>query len=125
MRSYNMNKFRCCFLTGHYNKKMYYREWLSGCGWGVMLSYDTIMAYSSGDAQRHPAANHYAIDKSFEFCYPVKKEHLHLDIEQLQELYGHQELGKGILYGGDKTPHKFPYKKWLKRLIPFYKDYLL
>ena len=103
---------------------MYYREWLSCHGWGVMLSYDTIMAYSSGDAQRHPAGNHYAIDNSFEFCYRVKKEHLHLNIEQLSELYGHQELGKGILYGGVHGG-EWPYKRWLKRLIQSYKDYIL
>ena len=113
-----MKKFRCCFLTNHLkrDKVRYYREWLSGYGWGVMLSYDTVLAHSAKEAQKMGAADMYAADKSFEYCCRVKKEHLELHLEELSELYGHQER-----HAGDDPP---PDERWWKRLIQSYKDYL-
>jgi len=122
-----MKKFRCCFLTNHLkrDKVKYYREWMSGYGWGVMLAYDTIMAHSEKEARSINAGDMYAADFSFEYCYRVKKEHLHLDDNYLSEIYGHQESGDRLLYGGDPEPSKWAYERWVKRLIQSYKDYLL
>ncbi len=71
--------------------KKYYREWLSSHGWGVMLSYDTVMAYSKNHASKDKPFNMYAYEKTFECIEPVKEEHLHLNDEELSKLYGRQE----------------------------------
>lgn len=71
--------------------KRYYREYLSCCGWAVMLGYDTIMATSKRKAAKHHPVSMYAPDKSFELIQKVKKEHLHLSDEELSKLYGEKE----------------------------------
>lgn len=68
--------------------KKYYREYMSQCGWGVMLGYDTIMATSKRKAAKHHPTSMYASDKSFELITKVKKEHLHLSDEEVSKLYG-------------------------------------
>lgn len=73
-------------------KKKYYREWLSSCGWGVMLDYDSVMAYSKSDASKNKSGNMYAYDKSFEHIIKVKDEHLQLNDEELSKIYGEHDV---------------------------------
>ena len=69
----------------------FYREWLSQCGWGVMLEYDTVFAKSEVDASKNKPFGMYSYDKSFEHIIKVKKEHIHLSNEELSKVYGEQE----------------------------------
>lgn len=71
--------------------KRYYREWMKQCGWGVMLGYDTVMANSKRQANKHKLYGMYARDESFECIEKVKKEHLHLSDDELSKIYGEQE----------------------------------
>jgi hypothetical protein len=71
-------------------KKRYYREWLSQHGWGVMISYDTVMARTKRESKT-PVAGMYDPDKSFEFIMKVPKKHLHMTDEELSKIYGHKE----------------------------------
>lgn len=74
------------------HKKRYYREWLSSWGWGVMMAYDTVMAYSKRQAsEMNEKLSMYAYDRSFETVVKVKKEHLHMTNEQLSKIYGSPE----------------------------------
>lgn len=70
--------------------KRYYREWLGSHGWGVMMDYDTVMAYSKDEARSNKPYNMYAYDKSFEYIGEVKSEHLHMTDQELSKLYGEQ-----------------------------------
>lgn len=72
-------------------KRKYYREWLSQCGWGVMLDYDTVMAYGKYDASKSKPFGMYSHDKSFEHIQRVKKKHLDLLDHELSHLYGGKE----------------------------------
>jgi len=69
-------------------EKRYYREWMSQCGWGVMLDYDTVMAKSARTASKNKPFNMYG--NSFEHVIKVKKKHLYLNDEELSKLYGEQ-----------------------------------
>ncbi len=70
----------------------YYREYLSSWGSGVMLAYDTVMAYSVAEASiQKPAGGMYAYDESFECIEKVKKEHLDLNDHELSKIYGAEE----------------------------------
>jgi len=69
-------------------KKLYYREWMSSYGWGVMLSYDVVAAYSKRDAKKHKPFSMYSYDKLFETIEKVKKKHSHMTDEELSKIYG-------------------------------------
>lgn len=71
-------------------KKRYYREWLSSWGWGVMLSFDTVMAKNKKEASE-PVGGMYAYDQSFETIKKVEKKHLHLSDYELSKIYGYKE----------------------------------
>ena len=70
--------------------KKYYREWLSCHGWGVMISYDTVMARSKREANS-PVNGMYAADQSFELIMRVPKKHLNMTDEELSKIYGVKE----------------------------------
>lgn len=70
--------------------KKYYREWLSTHGWGVMISYDTVMARSKREANS-PVSGMYAADQSFELIMRVPKKHLNMTDEELSKIYGVKE----------------------------------
>jgi hypothetical protein len=70
----------------------YYREWLVGWGYGVMLAYDTVMAYSPADAREKPVRwSHYSYHKDFETVEKVKKKHLNMTDAELSKIYGKEE----------------------------------
>ena len=71
-------------------KIRYYREYLGAWGWGVMLAYDTVEAYSRSDARTKPQWSPY-VRGDFELITPVKKEHLDMTDEELSKIYGQQE----------------------------------
>ena len=71
--------------------KRYYREYLSSWGYGVMMAYDTVMAYNVTEASNEKPNGMYAYDQSFESIELVKKEHLELSDEKLSKLYGAEE----------------------------------
>ncbi len=64
---------------------------MKACGWGVMLDYDTVWVESYDDAERDKPFGMYAYDKSFECIEIIKKEHLHLNDEELSKIYGEKE----------------------------------
>jgi len=69
----------------------YYREWMSQCGWGVMIEYDTVMAKDRWKATESKPFGMYACDKSFECIIEVDEKHLHLNDEKLSKIYGESE----------------------------------
>jgi hypothetical protein len=69
----------------------FYREYLKSCGWGVMVGYDTVLAYSLPAAHRVcKPANMYGFLKTFNVVQQVKPEHLTLSDEELSRIYGRQ-----------------------------------
>jgi hypothetical protein len=73
------------------SKKTYYREWLSCCGSGVMLTYDTVTTKNRREAIMNKPFGMYAHDESFENVELVKQEHLHLNDNKLSKIYGEKE----------------------------------
>ena len=71
----------------------YYREWLSSCGYGVMMKYDTIWAESKYMASIiMKPSDMYAYDKKFDSVTKVKEKDLELTDEELSKRYGVPEL---------------------------------
>ena len=58
------------------------------CGWGVMLGYDSVMAYSAWEAIQMGAKQMYSDDNVFETIKKVRKKHQHLTDDELLKIYG-------------------------------------
>lgn len=71
--------------------KRYYREWLRGAGWGVMLAFDTIYASSKCHAIASKPYGMYSYNESFEYVKKVKRKHSHLSDIELSKIYGEKE----------------------------------
>lgn len=76
--------------------KLYYREWMSCHGAGVMMSYDTVWAKSKKEAaEGHPRSSylHWSLAENTPLGYydsitRVKDKHLDMSDAELSNIYG-------------------------------------
>lgn len=68
----------------------YYREYTSEWGWGVMRSFDTVMAKNREEAINMPMRSRYGYSNAVALDLIVKlpKKHWNLSNEELEKIYG-------------------------------------